>query len=583
MESANRTVRNMNKARYLIAGVLIMVAVGAVYGQTIGFGLVLADDINTMAYLQAQTDSFVVNARTVFTTTPAHVPYWMPVTMLTYLLDYELFNLNPGGHHLTSLLLHALTALLWFVVLQAITGSAMKSFCAAALWAIHPMNAAAVAWLAGRSAVLSTLFLIAAVGFYAGYVNGRGRFCYHATLAGFVLALLSKPSVVYLPLVLLILDHWPFGRLLKQKGEREPVTVGGAIHWGVVLEKVPFFSLAALWIGVSYYFFETTPMADYSGDGQPSPLIFLNGFVSIAAYVWKFIVPSNLPLYTPPLPMPRLQPLWLIAGSAALVFCLTGAGWKVRMKLPYVMTGGLLFLIPLLPHLGVCVGQHKLIIERYAYVPFLGLSIIVAWGGIDIMRRLGMGVRQQSFIIALTLAGYMAVAGMQVRHWKDTEHYFRHAVSINPHSARTYSNFGEVLFNAGKTIAAIDAFKKALQLDPRDAVVHHNLGLAWMRAGGTKEALGHYQKALEINPAYAEAHNNLGNLLGDAGETPKAIHHYKQALTIDPSLYKVHNNLAVALAQKGEIDAAVRHLQRALSINPEYGVARQNLRRLQRP
>ncbi|MDY6822997.1 MAG: tetratricopeptide repeat protein [Thermodesulfobacteriota bacterium] len=568
-------------AANLAACLLLCAVVVFVYAQTAGFGLVLADDINTLAYLEKQTDSFFVNVLRAVTTTPAHIPYWMPITMISYLLDYEIFNLDPGGYHMSSMLLHALTAILLFLVLQAITRASLKSFFATALWAIHPLNVSSVAWLAGRSTILSSFFLIGAIGCYAAYVNGLRWSFYWATMLAFLLALLSKPSAIYFPLVLLLLDYWPLGRYAANTNTEFYPSLG--VGSRLIFEKIPFFLLVVVCIGLSLFFFKTMHMAEpFTGGELSSPMVFINSFVSIIAYIWKFIIPTNLPLYSPPVPLAHLRSLWMIAGSAAiLVMCLI-RGWQWRRQLPYLMTGLLFFLVPLIPHLAICVGQQQLVIERYAYVPVLGLSVIVAWGGIDILRRLNTPRWMQFCVIGLVLTAYMVVALAQAGHWKDTEHYFRHAAAMNPDSARTHSNFGEVLFNKRDIPAAIDAFNEALRLAPRDPVIHHNLGLALVRAGETVSALHHYQRAIDLKPDYVEAHNNMANLLMDTGRIDATIKHYRQALSIDPSLYKVHNNLAVALARKGEIDTAIQHLRTALKLAPGYASAQQNLDQLLR-
>ncbi|MDY6904813.1 MAG: tetratricopeptide repeat protein [Thermodesulfobacteriota bacterium] len=556
-----------------IGCVLIIVGVVAVYWQTTGFSLVLADDINTIIYLKAFTGSFSANIINILTSPPAHVPYWMPVTMSTYLLDYTIFGINPQWHHLTSLLLHGITGVLLFLVLQIMTRAPFRSFLVALLWAVHPLNVASVAWLAGRSSIISTLFLVVAIGFYAGYVNTRRLMFYCLALLCFLLGLLSKPSVIYFPLFLVILDYWPLGRYGHAAGNR--------LHCRrLIVEKLPFFLISALWVTGTFYFFHSTSFAAPSIDHGLNPVVYFNGFVSLAAYIWKFFLPTGLPLYTPPVSEAHLRSLWLIAGAAVAMGLLAALVIGKRKPYPYLLTGGFIFLVSLLPHLGICIGQQQLIIERYAYVPVIGLCLIVVWGVGGLLARYRLKAAGGYIVISAMLVLYAAMAWTQTKHWKDSEHYFRHAVAINPGSARTYANFGEVLFNAGKTGPAIEAFHKAIDINPKDAVAHHDLGLALSRAGDPAQALMHYQTALAIDPDYPEAHSNLANLLADMGGIDEAIRHYQAALSIDPSLYQVHNNLAIVLVQKGDMDTAVAHLRKALSINPGYEKARENLQHL---
>ena len=559
----------------------------AVYFQVKDFSLVLRDDIAHYAHFIGRAQSGI--DWSAITTTPALFPYWVPLTFLTHLIDAALFGDNPGWHHLSNVAFHTVSAILLFLVLRIMTNRLWESALVGALFAVHPLNVASVVWLGNRSAMVSTVLCLLLIAAYVYFLQRKSVWRYLLVVLLFVSGLLARPSVLWLPPMLLLLDYWPLGRLRRddsagqEQARQVPFSAGNAAESNVtvIIEKIPLFLLGAGWFLFSLLFFRTTPISVFASGEHMDPLIFLNAFVSCLAYLGIALFPAGLPAYSPYASSPpQFLPFWLIAFSILILGTITLAVVDKRRRHPYLVTGWGWYLIGIAPYVTVCVAQQAFIIERYAYVPLIGIFIILTWGG----RRLAETMKMPGKLtaaLAMTILMVLAVTSwQQAGHWKNSVSYFRHAVRVHPDCAQTRLNFGEVLLNSGRLKGAVHQFQAAVRLNPASAISHTHLGDAYARMGEGEKALHHYQRAVDLEPGYAEALNNLANLLMTKGKIDPAIGYYRQALRTNSRLYQVHNNLATALAEKGEYDQAIYHLKRALALQPHYETARQNLDRL---
>jgi len=536
--------------------------------------------------------------------------YWRPLTFLSHALDIEMFGLRPAGHHLMNVGIHALTAVVLFLVLLSITNAPWRCAFVAALFALHPLRVESVAWVVERKDVLSGLFFMLTLDAYVRYV--RAPFSlprYLAVFFLFTLGLMSKSMVMTLPFVLLLLDYWPLGRTRWTPPvvavNNVPVPAGQLLK-----EKLPLFVLAAASSVVTFGGHRTSLRMSL----VPLPIgtKIANALLSYTGYIGKMFWPTRLAVWYP-LP-PALSAaavtvagLGLIGVTAAVI-----AGARTR---PWLVTGWFWYLGMLVPVIGVFQGWGEAMADRFTYLPSIGVTIMLCWSVPSrVMERRNLKVIT-CVAAAAVLVMCAALSRVQLGYWKDSETLFRHAVSVTRDNWLAHNNLGLALSQAGKTQEAITQYELALQAKPDLAEVHYNLGVTLGRVGRIEDAIGQYELALRIMPDYAEAHcnlgialtqigrategiehleqairhksdfaeaqYNLGTALGRAGRLPEAIEHLQQAVQIRPDYTAAHYNLGIALDQAGRIPEAIAHYEQALRIKPDFAPARDALARLQ--
>src|SRR5437867_4896697 len=508
-----------------------------------------------------------------------HLGHYIPLTWMTLGLDYLLWGMNPFGYHLTSLLLHAANAVVFFFVVHRILTLALPSPSerghalavaagfAALVFAIHPLRVESVAWVTERRDVLSGLFYLSAILMYlrACERGARGRGWYWAAVGLFAGALLSKSMVVNLPFVLLILDVYPLRRL------------GGFVGWWseparrIYIEKIPFVLLAAAASAIAV-------MAQLSKSAMiPMAHLSVLGRLAVSAYglsfyLWKMVVPLNLsPLYMlPPTVDPEAPPFIL---SYGLVLAITAIVLALRRRMPGLPAAWAAYVVVLLPVLGIFQSGSQIAADRYTYLAGLGWAILAGASLLACRHATPFLIRDSA--VAL-LFGLGTLTWNQVHVWHDSEKLWTHALAIDPKSSAAHSNLGSALIAQGKPAEASEHFREALRINPNDADDHTNLGMALARQGKLVEASEHYQQALRIKPTSADAHNNWGTLLARQGKLAAAIEHYQQVLQIKPDSADAHNNWGAALARQGKLAEASEHYQPALRINPNAADAHNN-------
>jgi tetratricopeptide (TPR) repeat protein len=478
------------------------------------------------------------------------------------MLDCQLYGLQAGGHHLTNLLLHGAAAILLFLVLRRMTGFLWRSAFVAAVFAIHPLRAESVAWVAERKDVLSAFFFMLTLGAYVRYVRRPPSMIrYGVVVLLFALGLLSKNMLVTMPFVLLLLDYWPLNRLssftpqvlLRRVAEKIPLfvlTVGSCVATALVPEKM-------------------------AADKLPFGLRMENAVVSYVTYLWQMIHPLGLAcVYPNPV---NYLPLWQVAGALGLLLAISGAAWAFRQTHPWLIVGWFWYLGMMIPVIGIVQISYYAHADRYTYLPQIGLYLLLTWMAADLCagwrhRRLVLGGFSTIILMALIFC-----ARTQVSYWRNDELLWTHTVACTSDNYYAHDCLGLALFQKGKVDEAIAHYQKALQIKPDYVDAHIDLGIALSQKGSVDEAIAHYQTALQIKPDYAKAHYNLGNALLQKGKVDEAIAHYQTALQIKPDAVVAHNKLGIALSQKGSVDEAIAHFQKALQINPDYAKAHYNL------
>ena len=570
--------------------VFLMVIIWVVFGQTVHFAFVNLDD-NLYVYDNPEVVHGLTFQGIGWAFTHFYAENWHPLTWISHMLDCQLYGLNPGGAHLTNVLLQSATAILLFLVLRQMTGFLWRSAFVAAVFAIHPLRAESVAWVAERKDVLSGLFFMLTLWAYARYVQvwsrvagpsllrptpGRPKPGARASLARayapvllfFALGLMCKPMLVTLPLVLLLLDYWPLNRSVVVNGRGNSIPIWPRL----ILEKLPLFVLAAASCVLTLCA-QTGSMALLR---NVSPALRAgNALISSVTYLRQMFWPSGLAAYYPLAPgdvRPSTIALSLVvlAGISAVVFVL-------RRQRPYLLTGWLWYLIMLAPVIGVVQVGEQSHADRYTYLPQIGLYLLVTWAAAELCA--GWRYRRAAFggAGAIILTALIFCARAQTGYWRNSESLWTRALACTTDNWFADNNLGAVLFQEGNVDEAVAEFQKTLQINPDDAKAYVNLGLALCRKGNVDEGITQYQKALQIDPDSVEAYVNLGNALLKKGEVDAAIAQYQQTLRINPDYADAYNDLGFALCQKGNVDEAITQYRQALQINPNLAQIHDNL------
>ncbi len=515
--------------------------------------------------------------------TTGHKSNWHPLTWFSHMLDCQLFGTNPDWHHLTNLLLHIANTLLLFGVLKRMTGALWASAFVAAAFGLHPLHIESVAWVAERKDVLSTLFWMLTIAAYLRYVRRPGKAKYLLTLSVFALGLMAKPMLVTLPFVLLLLDYWPLGRFQPEKAvknvnRRKLKSVNThsqqRFSCGLIREKVPFFLLSAV-SSVATFLVQQSGGAVKRIEAIPIMVRIANASISYLKYIGKMIWPSRLAVFYPH-PGDRL-PMWLAAVAALLLLAISI--WVIRLapKRKYLPVGWLWYLGTLVPVIGLVQVGGQALANRYAYVPLIGLFIIIAWGLGDLLEKW----RYQKTVLGasaiMVLLALAVCTHLQLHHWRNSETLFEHAIEVTNNNHVAHCNLGAAIAKQGRLDEAISHYRQALHIKPRYAGAHYNLGTALQSQGKLDEAISHFHQALRVDPNYAEAHNNLGISLRAQGKLGEAASHYRQALRLKPDFAEAHNSLGNMLATQGNLDEAISHFRQALGTKPNFAEAHYNL------
>ncbi len=569
----------------IIACLFLVVATLAVYAKVINYQFINYDD-----GLYVTDNPMVQGGLTLpgligaFTSTCAGL--WHPVTMLSHMLDCQLFGLHPGGHHLTSLLFHTANALLLFLWLQRTTGALGPSFLVAALFALHPLHVESVAWVAERKDVLSTFFWLLTMWAYVWYVESPGFRRYLLILACFILGLMAKPMLVTLPLVLLLLDYWPLHRWTSNRSATVSPSKGPSrvspdrkTQQGVSIkrlawEKAPLFALAALFTIVTFFAEKevgaVTSLRDLALTSR-----LANVMVAYVSYLGQMFWPAHLAVLYP-LPMHSL-PIWQAPAAGLALAVLTFLALRQARRHPYLPVGWLWYLGTLLPVIGLVQVGVQAMADRYTYVPFIGLFIVVVWGMADLGARWRVPRLLLPVGAGVVLSALMICTWVQVSYWRDSISLYEHTLKVTSSNPLIQSNLGVVLAAQGKMDQAMAHFAEALRLKPDLAKTHNNLGLVLVAQGKMDQAMAQYAEALRLKPDYAEAHNNLGLALAAQGKMDQAVAQYAEALRLKPDLADAHNNLGLALAAQDKMDQAVAQYAEALRLKPDLAKAHNNL------
>jgi tetratricopeptide (TPR) repeat protein len=524
--------------------------------------------------------------------TSGHASNWHPLTWLSHMVDIELFGPNPIGHHLHNLLLHTFNVVLLFLILQRMTGAVWRSAFVAMVFGIHPLRVESVAWAAERKDVLSMLFFMLTVAAYLGYVNRGGLRRYGLVMLCLALGLMAKPMLVTLPIVLLLLDVWPLGRVSKNKNR-------------LIVEKIPLFGLVIASCIITYM------VQKAGGSVHPISLYtrIANAMVSYIAYLGQFFWPHNLAVLYP-LPVPA-YPLWKPAVCFIPLIGLSVVALYHCTKKSFIFTGWCWYIVTLVPVIGMVQVGNQSMADRYTYLPSIGIAILLGWS----TAQWSSAWRHQK-IITRSLAALAAIAMLtgtrhQLGYWKDNISLFKHTLAVTVCNPAIENNLGWVYWKQGDEIRAIEHIQKALHFSPTfaDAGINmaaicfrhkeydramellyrvlkanpdnmqanNNLALILIELKRYEEAVQYLQKALERTQDNAEMYYNMGIILGAQNKNDRAVKAYQQAIQLDQNQYQAMNELGAIKYKQGFLDEAVSYFRQSVQRNPDYVKAYCNL------
>ncbi len=581
----------------LVSGSLVLLILG-VYLQTFAFEFLRACDDSEYVSHNPFVNRGLSSSSVAWAFTHFHGGNWHPLTSISHMLDCSLFGLDPGYHHLTNVLLHALNSVLLLHLLRHMTGALWRSAAVAALFALHPLHVESVAWISERKDVLSTLFALLAIEAHRRYVLDPSWKRYGATFLALSLGLMAKPMLVTLPLLLMLLDHWPLGRYRGVSSARDFARRLGRL----LLEKAPLFALAVA-SGVITLIAQSESGTVTTIEHLPIEQRVQNAVVAYVDYLRGVVWPFELSPYYPY----GIVSGWRVAGAMLVLLLASALALRSWRRAPWWITGWLWFVVTLVPVIGLVQVGAQARADRYMYIPLIGIGLMVVWGvgEVGAIRR---RQRVAASAAGLVLVALALVSWKQVRHWRDDVTLFEHALAvtednwlvhyglagalaqrgrlaearqhfveaarINPTGPWAQIGLGYALEQEGRLDRAVAAYREAVRLMPTLVDGHVSLGNALLVLGNAAEAGGSFAEAVRLRPLSAEGHFGLGVASGLQGRIAEAAGHFAQAVRLEPEWAEAHDCLGTALLEGGEPAAAIEHFAEAVRLKPELALAR---------
>jgi protein O-mannosyl-transferase len=560
----------------------------ALYSPAFHFGFVNVDDLYVTA--NPHVNRGVTGAGLQWMFQAGYAGNWHPLTWFSHMVDSQVFGARAGGHHLTSLMLHALNSVLLFLVLTRMTGAFWRSAAVAAFFAWHPLHTEAVAWIAERKDVLSGLFWMLALWAYVRYTEDSrsqlptSKYFYAVALLMFALGLMAKPMLVTLPCILLLIDWWPLGRLrlgaaaeppAETEGEETPPATPSVSS--LLIEKIPFFLLSIgsciVTVIAEHHQEVTSAMARL-----PFKVRFITAGVSYFRYIRETVWPSDL---GPSYPYVFHRPKWELAVIALLLLAISGVAVYFRKTRPYWLVGWLWFVGMIFPTLNLIFNATQPMADRYMYLPSIGLFILICWDAADMALQWPSGQVVLGSLCGVALAACCVATWFQLHYWRNEgtllsriaepeSNYAGHAtyaafllrhnqlpeaqtecekaISILPGYPPLVGELGEILLAEGKFDAAIEKFKLVEKMDPRMVGIHVPWGRALMAQKRFEAAQAEFRTVIGAEPNNFEAHSSLGEIFMISGNTAGAVEEYRHSLQAQPNQPELLNNVAWMLA-----------------------------------
>jgi len=588
----------------------------AVYAQVVHYEFIDLDD-GEYVFENWHVATGLHPNNVVWAFTTGHAANWHPLTWLSHMVDSQLFGSKAGYHHLVSVLFHVINTMLLFLLLHRLTGAVWRSALVAGLFALHPLHVESVAWVAERKDVLSTLFLFLTMWAYADFVRTRKVKHYVLALLFFALGLMSKPMLVTVPFVLLLLDYWPLNRFQQdlrattdkmRRSRQSPFNRFMQSALPLMREKIPFFVLSAASATITFLV-QRAGGAVQVADALTFDAKIANAIHSYAAYLAKTVWPAGLIVYYRYI-LPGYPSVDILLATLVLI-AITVLALRFSGRFPYLAFGWMWYLGTLVPVIGLVQVGGQAMADRYTYIPLIGVFVAVAWGIPDALARCP-GMRRSLAVAGALLLLVCAVASWhEVRYWRDTVTLFSHALEIDensylahemtgtgmakrgnyqeavahytaalrfqPSNTHIMSNMGASLDLLGKRDQALEVFSRALKIKPDDPIALRDMGRVCFEQGKFADAVDFYGKAVRGMPDNVAVWCSFGNALAKLGRNQEAIDAYSSALRMEPAYAEAVFGRGAALAGLGRASEAIHDFEEAVRINPNYAEAHSNL------
>jgi tetratricopeptide (TPR) repeat protein len=545
--------KNSNINWSLIICLVLAIIAFIIYYQVHSFEFVNYDD-NTYVYANPSIQAGITFKAVKWAFTSGYADNWHPLTWLSHMLDWQLFGANAEGHHIINLIFHILNTLLVFIVFKKMTNVLWQSAFVAALFALHPLHVESVAWIAERKDVLSTFFWLLAMWAYVRYVEQPKVARYLWIVVFFALGLMSKPMLVTLPFVFLILDYWPLNRL----GSKRSLVY-------LLIEKIPLFMMTAAGCVATFITQKESGAMRLTKD-LSFPLQLANASISYMQYIIKMIWPSRLAVFYPH--SGRDISILYAVVSAVVLLTVTILVIRFAKNHRYLFTGWFWYLGTLVPVIGLVQVGRQSMADRYTYITLTGLFIIIAWGLSELLAkwRYKKIVFVSSAILvvsALSLCTYF-----QIRYWRNSLTLFQHALEVTNNNYVAHYCIADPLIAQGRLDEAIYHYSQAIRIEPDYAGALNDLGAVLYKEGKTDEAIGYYNRALKADPSLASTHLSLAAALESKGNLDEAAEHYKIGLA-DKDIPEIRRNFGSILVKLGRFEEAAGEYRKILSVTPD--------------
>ena len=496
--------------------------------------------------------------------TEGHFYLWHPLTSLSHMLDCQLFGQNPGPHHLVNLVLHTATGALLFVFLNSVTGARWRSFVVAGLFLWHPLRVESVAWASCRKDTLCALFWVLTFLAYARHARRSSRGSYAALIGVYALGIMTRPTIVTLPFVLLLLDIWPLRRIPEEWLTWRQWKTGWREAWGIwkplVVEKLPLFGLSALLCAL------TVAVHDVDLPRQLTPWFRVeSALVALASYLGLSFWPIELTFFYP---FPEAWSGARVAASAFLLLAVTVWLARVERARAPLLVGWLWFLGVLAPVLGLVGNADHYLADRYTYIPHIGLFAGLVWGAWEQFKVSDTGRRFAPGLAGAALLACVGLTTFQLPFWKDSEALFRRSIEVLENNHEGHTNLAFALSQKGRLEEALPHFEEAMRLDPDNPGYAYNLAVAHEMKGDLPKAAYFLAQTADMSPDRADVRIKLGILLNAAGRANEAVSHLTRAAELEPGSFPARLQLGNALAQSGDYERAATEYQFALTLAP---------------
>ncbi|HQB28365.1 MAG TPA: tetratricopeptide repeat protein, partial [Paludibacter sp.] len=476
---------------------------------------------------------------------------WNPLVWLSFMADYQLYGLNAGGYHVTNLIFHILSALLLFWLFHRMTGEIWKSAFVAAFFALHPLHVESVAWISERKDVLSAFFWMLTLCFYVVYTEKQSIQRYLLVVFSFVLALLSKPMVVTLPLIMILLDYWPLKRFENQN------RLSDTIVWQLK-EKLPLMLLSLLLVVATFY----TPGDNASYELLPLQTRLANAPVAFVTYLAKTFWPQDMAIFYP---FPSQIPVWQITGAILLIATVTAAVIMTVKRLPHLFVGWFWFIITIAPVIGILQIGDFAMADRYHYLPSIGIGAMLAWGIPHCIKRED---RRKNILWPVAIVSLIVLSVLtweQSVHWKNNIELWNHAIQVTEDNYMAHNNLASALLEKGETEKAMHHYHEAIAINHYPAA-YYNIGVIYYRMGQHQQSIEYFKKAIREKADYAAAYFNLGIVYQTLGLPQQALEQYNEATRLLPAHANAYNNKAFIFLNAGNNLPGCANAQKACKL-----------------